>query len=219
MMLSRKGFNSLSQRRRQVRTPEPIMSAVSAAGHQAFEAASARSLDVLFDHPPANSGDALHVYLDGVHECSLPLVQGCRCTEVRVAPGQWDSAQTVHTVDVYLSGIEGRVLDHQSALVCAGPCATPAAHACGLEQGQVRRMTADVQRVDYRVSRDGLPFGPWHGDYQEPAADGSQDGHYVVQVRFVDQDARVLQLQTISFRVVAGMVEAVECTVRDRQPE
>jgi hypothetical protein len=193
-------------------TQSEARAAWSAAGHGAqpgaHRPAAAASADVTFHHAPARAGEVLHVYVDGAYYRAVPLSAGCAETQVHVDGKSWRSPSSVHAVDAYQASANGRVIEHQSVMV------TASANWAGAPQAQAQdrigtgaaHAQADVDAVEYRVSRAGQPFGEWHSDYAEPASDGSEDGEYVVQMRFLDAKRRVLGVQTLRFEVRAGVV-------------
>ena len=180
--------------------------------HQAHELSDAlgfRDTDVTLSHAPAGVDETLHVYVDGEYFRAFALVKDSTHTFVRVCADAWRTAGEVHAIDVYKASATGRVLDHQTMLVTAAR----GEHTFGARshclQGEAEwsaALQAEVDAVEYRVSREGLPFGAWHADYQEPAGDGRDDGNYVVQMRMLDAERRVLDVHTISFLVRDGLV-------------
>jgi hypothetical protein len=172
------------------------------------EGAAPAGAEVMFHHAQATSGEVLHVYVDGEYYRAVPLGEGCTETQVHVDGKRWRSNSAVHAIDAYQASANGRVIEHQSVMVTASaqPGRAAQAHAQDRSGSRAAYMQADVDVVEYRVSRDGQPFGAWYRDYVEPASDGSEDGDYVVQMRFLDINRQVLDLQTLSFVVQAGLV-------------
>lgn len=166
--------------------------------------------DLMFHHAKVENGDVMHIYVDGEYYRAVSLTINAEQTYVHIATDAWRTRGMVHAVDAYQASASGHIIDHQSVLVTASnevrTSAAVATHFTASGTSSVVAFEAEVHVVEYRISREGLPFGPWHTDYQEPATDGSDDGDYVVQMRFLDLASRVLDVQTVAFQVREGMV-------------
>ena len=178
-------------------------------GQNPASALAPRAADVLLHHLPASDGETLHIYVDGEYFRAIDLTTGSAQTDVHIGTESWRTTGAVHAIDAYQASASGRVLEHQSVLVTTSTSARMNGVGAHCTQGSTTwapTLEAEVHLVEYRISREGLPFGPWHSDYQEPAADGRDDGGYVVQMRFLDAQQRILDVQTVAFVVRDGMV-------------
>jgi hypothetical protein len=123
---------------------------------------------------------------------------------------EWRTNELVHSIDVYKASANGYVQDHQSILVSlyqawGSNAAQPvASSSCDQSHTSAPEPAGMTQVVEYRVSKDGMTFSRWSTDYQEPSIDGSDDGNYVVQMRFVDSLGSVLDVQTVAFEIRCG---------------
>lgn len=168
-----------------------------------------RAADVLLHHLPASEGETLHIYVDGEYFRAIDLARGSAQTYVHIGTESWRTTGAVHAIDAYQASASGRVLEHQSVLVTTAvhsSLGSAASHCAVGSTEWAAALESEVDVVEYRISREGLPFGPWHSDYQEPAADGRDDGGYVVQMRFLDVQQRILDVQTVAFVVRDGVV-------------
>ena len=167
--------------------------------------------EVLIHHEQASRGDVLHIFLDGEYHKAIELCEGRSDTSLAVPHDEWRTDALVHSIDTYKASANGYVQEHQSIVVSAyrawglEPSFGVASSGCPESSVTPPEPMGVTESVEFRVSKNGLGFSTWSLDYQDPAVDGTQDGRYVVQMRFLDIEGAVLDVQTVAFDIHHGV--------------